>query len=188
MKFSLNEKREEILSIIYCIYYSYGSSQSILKEINPENSLEGLMLKLKLQYFGHLMRRADSLEKSLMLGNTEDKRRMGWQRMRWLDSIINLMNTNLSKLQEIVENTGAWCATVHGVAKSRTQLSDWKTITIIYTWYFSFYKVLEGQECSMVRIWHNMNAVEDMIVCLGLLLADSYRSSKDIWQEIRAGK
>ena len=98
--------------------------ESILKEINPENSLEGLMLKLKLQYFGHLMRRADLLEKSLMLGNTEDKRRMGWQRMRWLDSIISLMNTNLSKLQEIVENRGAWHAAVHGVAKSWTQLSS----------------------------------------------------------------
>ena len=82
------------------------------------------MLKLKLQYFGHLMRRADLLEKSLMLGNTEDKRRMGWQRMRWLDSIISLMNTNLSKLQEIVENRGAWHAAVHGVAKSWTQLSS----------------------------------------------------------------
>ena len=187
MKLSLNEKREEILSIIYCIYYSYGSSQSILKEINPEYSLEGLMLKLKLQYFGHLMRRASSLEKSLMLASTLDKRRMGWQRMRWLDSIINLMNTNLSKLQEIVENRGAWNAAVHGAAKSRTRLSDWKMITMIYTWYFSFYKV-EGQEYSMVWIWHNMNAAEDMIVCLGLLLADSYRNSKDIWQEIKTGK
>ena len=115
-----------------------------------------------------------------MLGNTEDKRRMGWQRMRWLDSIINLMNTNPSKLQRIVENRGAWSAAVHGVAKSRTRLSDSEMTTIIYTWYFSFYKVLEGQECSMVQIWPNMNAVEDTIVCLRLLLADSCRSSKDI--------
>ena len=94
------------------------SSQSILKEINPEYSLEGLMLKLKLQSFGHLMQRADSLEETLMLGKTEGKRRRRQQRMRWLDGVINLMNMNLSKLWETVEDRGAWRATVHGVAKS----------------------------------------------------------------------
>ena len=94
------------------------SSQSILKEINPEYSLEGLMLKLKLQSFGHLMQRADSLEETLMLGKTEGKRRRRQQRMRWLDGVINLMNLNLSKLWETVEDRGAWRATVHGVAKS----------------------------------------------------------------------
>ena len=82
------------------------------------------MLKLKLQYFGHLMQRTDSLEKTLMLGKIEGKRRKGWQRVRWLDSNTNSMNTNLSKLQETVKNRGAWCATVHGVTKSWTQLSD----------------------------------------------------------------
>ena len=91
------------------------SNQSILKEINPEYSLEGLMLKLKLQYFGHLMQRANSLEKTLMVGKIEGKRRMGWQRMRWLDSINDSRDVNLSKLQEIVEDRGAWCAAVHEV-------------------------------------------------------------------------
>ena len=95
------------------------SNQSILKEINPEYSLEGLMLKLKLQYFGHLMRRADSLKKSLMLEKIEGKRRRGWQRMRWLNSITNPVDGNLSKLQETVKDRGAWYAAVHGVSKNR---------------------------------------------------------------------
>ena len=96
------------------------SNQSILKDINPECSLEGLMLKLKLQYFGHLMGRADSLEKTLMLGKIEGKRRMRRQRMRWLDGIIDSMGMSLSKLQEILEKRGAWCAAVQEVPKSQT--------------------------------------------------------------------
>ena len=108
------------------------SSQSILKEISPGCSLEGLMLKLKLQYFGHLMRRADSLEKTLMLGGIGGRRRRGWQRMRWLDGITDSMGMSLSKLWELVKDREAWCAAIHGVTKSWTRLSNWTETPLLY--------------------------------------------------------
>ena len=106
------------------------SSQSILKEINPGCSLEGLTLKLKLQYFGHLMWSVDSLEKTLMLGKIEDRRRRGWQRMRWLDGITYSMNMGLGRLPELVMDRATWHTAVHGVTKSQTWLSDWTELKL----------------------------------------------------------
>ena len=133
----------------WVLWTTIRSNQSILKEINPEYSLEGVMLKLKLQCFGHLMQRDDSLEKTLMLGKIEGRRR-GQQRMRWLDGIIHSMAMSLSKLWEMVKNRKAWRVAVHCITKSQTRLSNWTTIYIyIYkisqSWYFYLW---EGQVWS----------------------------------------
>ena len=163
------------------------SNQSILKEIKPDYSLEGLMLKLKLQHFGYLMRRTDSLEKTLMLGKIESRRRRRQQRMRWLDGTIDTMDMSLSKLRELVKDREAWHGTVHGVTKSQTRLSDWITRPCQVPGLFSILGTLGEQNKMRLASWILLSVGERRWACKHINAQWSIQLWEMLWDEVEQG-